>query len=701
MLYTIENLRGQVVTPKEPWSIWQDFKVPEFDNPLKFKKWANQKETKYLAYSTYCGSDDTNRVKNGNNATRMVGVVADYDCELDSEEFKKCMDRAMDLDHPPQWITRSCSGGLHVIWFFEQPILCHSNDGTVRFLKRLGKEIKADSIAPSMDWGAFQDPSKYYLLGHDWTKISEYTIRSKELHLWQYESSVTSDFKKEATEIPLEVVKEEIDKQYPGAWSGAFEVKSRGKRFWDTGASNETSAVVFPTGMRCFTGPQPFVSWKEILGPKFVSKYESDRIGGAIEKYWFDGQNYFALRDTGGYVVAGPREAQLALRADHGLKKTADKGEPLSELEKALNLIHKEKRVKAGVPFSMRKERVIKYDDEMFFNTSTVRCIEPHDSECEWGEGFPILADWMDTIFGETQLPYELGWLHYAYRNAYEGTPEKGHAHFMVGQVNTGKSLYNTKVLGKLFGGHISASSFLTGKQDTFNDHLFGKYLWTVDDETPNASKGSRISFTSKIKEHVANDEFLMNGKNKQPGRAQWCGRISVTLNDNPTDLKILPDLDMSVKDKIMIFKMNPFNKFTRGFMKQVLAEVPYFARYLHDYEIPDELLDVRFGVRAYIDPGIEEVVSADSQWAPVADLLRIFREVYFDSNQPDEADWRGNPSELLLRLSKMEKAQVLLRDMSPNRLGWGLRHLIKTGCDWVERSTRKGRNEWVIKKEK
>ena len=110
-------------------------------------------------------------------------------------------------------------------------------------------------------------------------------------------------------------------------------------------------------------------------------------------------------------------------------------------------------------------------------------------------------------------------------------------------------------------------------------------------------------------------------------------------------------------------------------------------------------MVDVRFGVKAYIDKSIEEVVSADSQWAPVADLLRIFRMIYFDSDNKDESDWQGNPSELLLRLSKIEKAQILLKEMTPNRLGWGLRHLLKSGCEWLERSTRKGKNEWVIKK--
>ena len=76
-----------------------------------------------------------------------------------------------------------------------------------------------------------------------------------------------------------------------------------------------------------------------------------------------------------------------------------------------------------------------------------------------------------------------------------------------------------------------------------------------------------------------------------------------------------------------------------------------------------------------------------------------MFREIYFDDNNPDEKDYVGTTSDLMMRLGGIERAKILLKDVNPNRLGWGLRHLLKIGCDWVERGQAKGRNEWVIKK--
>jgi hypothetical protein len=430
-----------------------------------------------------------------------------------------------------------------------------------------------------------------------------------------------------------------------------------------------------------------------------VKQFEIGRIGKAIERYWYDGKNYFIRLDNGGHFMAGAAEAALDLKGRYGLSPRKEKHEVMSEVERGLFMIHNEKRVKAALPFPMIQERIVEYDGDRYFNTATVKPIVPADGEQKWGENFPIIADWLETIFGEEQLQYEIGWLHYAYRGAVDGKPEKGHAHFLVGEPNCGKTLYNTTVLAGLFGGHIKASEYLVGKNDNFNEHLFTKFLWTVDDEAPNSSRAMHTSFTAKIKEHVANNEFLMHGKFKTPGRAKWSGRLSITLNDDPTSLRILPDLDMSVKDKVMIFRMKPFGKFTRCFKGKIEKELKYFAKYVYDYEIPDEMLDVRFGVQAYIESSISQIAQADSQWSSIVELLRMFRDIYFDDNNPDESDWVGTASELMMRLAGIERAQILLKDVTPKRLGWGFQHLLKVGCEWIERGNTRGKNEWVIKK--
>ena len=151
----------------------------------------------------------------------------------------------------------------------------------------------------------------------------------------------------------------------------------------------------------------------------------------------------------------------------------------------------------------------------------------------------------------EEQMKHELDWLAYAYKNAYEGKPKRGHAHFLAGPPNCGKTLYNTQVLGQLRGG-IKASDYLTGKSEwteTFSSTVLGSSM-----TRHLASNAMHTVLTARLKEHIANDTFLINGKFKKSG-VFWRGRISCTLNDDPVSTRLLPDLDMSIKDKLMVFK--------------------------------------------------------------------------------------------------------------------------------------------------
>ena len=325
--------------------------------------------------------------------------------------------------------------------------------------------------------------SKYYSLGHGWKRVSKEPVPASWLYHLQYETSKAVDFETNGVEIPLEDIKAEIDIQYPELWKGAFQEGSRGIYFWaPVPGTNPSAAVVRPTGMQCFSGIQPFYTWAEILGPRFVSQYETGRIGKCIEKYWYDGKGYFIEDDYGGFIHAGKDEAFLDLQARHNITNQRGRRDNLSEAQRALFQIHTSKRVEAPVPFVFVNDRIVKHEGREYFNTSRVKPIEPSNSEGAWGEDFPVISNWLEKMFGKEQLKWELAWLAYAYQGALRGQPRKGHAHFLVGPPNCGKTLYNTQVLGNLFGGHMKCSEYLIGRTE-FNDHLFETGFWTVDDE--------------------------------------------------------------------------------------------------------------------------------------------------------------------------------------------------------------------------
>ncbi|MAT87245.1 MAG: hypothetical protein CL532_01660 [Aestuariivita sp.] len=679
-LSTIPNLRSNLVTRKHIDEIVSlKFDLPRFRSQAEYKRWASQPQTKYLAYNCVEAADPHQRLNKDNPPKFLKGFCVDWDAKLTDLEYDECVGRMMDSAYPANWISRSYSGGLHAVYFFEGEILCHGKSATEKFLRRAAKEMNFDGLARKFDKGNFLDPFSYVLYGSDWKEIdAESRIDLKTLHYWQYESSSDRDFD-DGVIIPLDVVKAEIDQRFPGAWDGPFREGSQGVRFWDPTADNPRAAVVRERGFQCFTGDRGFMRWVDVFGTDFVRDYEVNRIGEAIVHYWFDGKNYFVEDGNGGFVVSGRDDTKLDVMGRHGLSDRPRREDNLSEARRAMYQINTGKRVEAGIPFVFTKSRIVKHEGQRYFNTSRIKPLTPADGDPEWGEGFPTIVSWMETMFGEEQLKHEIGWLSYAYRHAYAGAPKRGHAHFLVGPPNTGKTLYNKSVLGGLFGGGIKASEYLCGK-DSWTDYLFEYGMWLVDDEAPSESASMHTAFTAKLKEHVANDTFLINGKYMKSGRAFWRGRISITLNDDPISMRLLPDLDMSIKDKVMIFKCNSGFRFTAETKSKVDSELPHFARWLLNYEIPSTKDFERFGVQAYINPALENMAKADSRYSHITELMNMFRDTLADDA------WEGTTSELLVVLGANENNRILLRDMNPRKLGWGLNHIFSKGHDWLSK---------------
>mgnify|MGYP001002992402 CR=1 FL=1 len=687
-LFSLPNLTASQVEQTEPWKI--DFTIPDFqgesvaERARNYKKWATKPTTQYGAHSTAEGVDPNRRVSSQNPMRNLHGVSADWDVELDDDEYEKAVAKMIDGEYPVNYVSRSFSGGIHAVWFFESPVYVHGNNWKDRFLTRIAKELKLEKLVAGFDMGNFK--RQHYLLhGFDWRPVAkDSVIDASLLSYWQFEESKSSDFRDgSGPAIPLDKVKEKIDEIWPdNAWPGEFREGARGPTYWDPGGQHRSvdSAVVRETGMQVFNMAKGFYSWAEIVGTAFVREYEVGRIGDAIQSYWYDGRNYFIQDGAGGFFMTNKDDCLLDLECRHDLSARPGRHENVSEARRALNQIQITKKVEAGLPFCFVKSPIVNYENKRYYNTARVYPLQAADSSAKFGEGFPMIAKWMNHMLGSDQLDHELAWLSHAYTNAVKGKPKRGHAHFLVGPPNCGKTLYNTVVLGGLFGGGIKASDYLTGKSE-WTDHLFEYGMWLVDDEAPTASSAMHTAFTARLKEHIANDTFLINGKFKKSGRVFWRGRISVTLNDDPVSMRLLPDLDMSIKDKLMVFNCNDGFEFTKDIKKTVTSELPAFAAWLLAYDIPEEMQDVRFGVQSYIHKGLEERSRADSRYAHIIELMNMFKRTLKDDA------WEGTSTELMVIMNANENNRILLKELSARKLGWGLNHMVSKGFNWINRS--------------
>jgi hypothetical protein len=697
-LYAIPNTTSGVVNRQNPWDFDQS-DLPEHDSKKEYREWEALSSTKGCLFSAVEAFIPTQRVTKENPPRRLHGVVVDYDQAMDAEEYKAFMSRVIDGDHPAAYVSRSFSGGAHLVFLFEKPMPVPDKKHLGRLLNRIKKELKLTALARGFDEACFKNLYTYYSLGHDWSKVSEQTIGENVLYHWCYETSKTDDYAGAALEIPMDEVATEMEKRFPGELPD-MQNGQRCRYFWgDVQSVSTSSCIVRPEGITVFTdvADKPFYSWAEILGNDFVRKFQEDRIGGCIANYWFDGKDYIQDEEDG-YRTLSKDSLQLALECRFSINRNRPRGGGPSEMNRAIYAIEEMKYVDGLLPFVYNNERIVEYRNKSYFNTASVRPLAPAEGEAgDWGNGFPLLADWMEIMFGEEQLRCELAWLGYAYRNALAGAPKKGHAHFLVGPPNCGKTLYNTTVLADLFGGHMKATEYFLGKIH-FNNYLFDEGLWTIDDSAPASDKKNQDEFTSLIKEFVANDEFSINAKFKKPGRVKWLGRLALTLNDDPESIRLIPDLGMSISDKLMVFLCRPFNKFTQAFRGQIRAELPSFARWLCAQEVPEDMREVRFGVTAYLNETIKLMHQASGELETYIAILDWLRAKVCNADIPGREDyWEGTAGEIM-RLAESEGARALTRSLSPTSLGIGLNKLYLQGAMGLDRvKTRSNRTLWKV----
>jgi len=121
--------------------------------------------------------------------------------------------------------------------------------------------------------------------------------------------------------------------------------------------------------------------------------------------------------------------------------------------------------------------------------------------------------------------------------------------------------------------------------------------------------------------------------------------RVSITMNDEPEDLLVLPPIDESLKDKLIVLNAHvpestPLPQSIeerRNFCYAIASELPAFVQALLNFEIPKELRSSRFGVTHYHNPRILEVLDDST---PETKLLEMIKSEIV-------GPWTGTAAEL------------------------------------------------------
>jgi len=691
----VANDRSTVAAPCVPWEFKSN--VPAFKEKEDYLKWRNDPSTEHLLFTGAIGVNPAMRCNAKTNPIRqLTAIIGDYDSNIST-----AMDASVLANAPaglqPNWLSRTFSGGRRVVWLLSEPV---AFDAVLsrRFFDIAVRELRATSLLPGLDPSCWHNPLKIYDVGVAWEKLSDEPLSTSLIHLWLTEASKQTNWSKLGElRIPLEDVAAEIERQYPGQWNGTFQVGARGSVFWEN-KSNPTAAIVTEHGMIAFSSHKLFHSWAEVLGAAFVRKYAQDKIGGAIEGVYFDGRSYYRKIDNLWQSVA-KEDFVKYLCAVKGLDSGKGKGESASETTRAEVFVQLHRRVAGVVPRVFDPRDVIDINGQRFLNIAYVRPLEPSDESQEWGANFPWCARFLETRFDDHERVVMLAWWKRFYGSALAGDLLPGHALFLVGDVNIGKTLFSNKMIGASVGGFADASSHIS-KDSEFNRELVGCALWTIDDGQVAADPVSHRKFSEAVKRVVATPTVVYRAMRQDGQSTVHNGRLLITLNYDAYSMQMIPDLETSMEEKVIVerFRSGPFPDppaacahATRPYEAAIASELPCLLRWLLDWSPPAAIMgDERLGVASYINSDMRSkaLYSGD-----VGDLLEIVA-LFVKSLPPEQGDWVGNASAFYSQASIYETTKPLIMKYSPRIIGRRFSEASRirdSGISVVDEDRRKG----------
>lgn len=398
-------------------------------------------------------------------------------------------------------------------------------------------------------------------------------------------------------------------------------------------------------------------------------------------------------------------ESQFKLRMrDRGYSTCKPEKKLISPAEEVMLEIQDRYDVHFSGPLSGRDAGFYEENGLRILVTSSPKMIDPKEGE------FPTIDQLIENMlggaeepWGESQLMTFYGWLQVACRALKARKFHPGQALALAGPVDSGKSLVQSLVTEILGGRSAKAALFLQGRTD-FNSELFGAEHLMLEDENASTSHHDRLALAAQIKGIAVNRIHPCHGKRRDIVNISPWWRLTISLNDRPDRLLVLPHLSDDIADKIILLQATkaqmPMPTETAEerdtFWKTLISEIPAFLWWLdHSFVIQPEFISSRFGVREFHHPGLLEALN---ELSPSYALLTLIDQADIwekCSNEP----WEGTALELralLMSNSRTQRDANRLLDWT-NACGQYLADLEKSSPDRVRNARNNRKRSWLI----
>lgn len=305
--------------------------------------------------------------------------------------------------------------------------------------------------------------------------------------------------------------------------------------------------------------------------------------------------------------------------------------------------------------------------------------IEPKEGDSSVIEALLMGALGLDGVEGAASMvQYERFnyWLARAARNIHQ--PGESHLNsqimMLAGPAGAGKSLLQHFIITAALGGRNNDPSRYLFGETSFNEGWVGSEHLLIEDPRPNVRTHDRLLFAQMLKALAVNQEHSLHANGKAEFTVPSRFAVSISINDDPDSLRILPKLTPDFLDKVMLLKVRhwplPMPAETPGdraaLRARITEEMPAFLHHILSLEVPDHLKDPRqrFGVLHYQNPDLAMLLSEDT---PGNELLQLLDHTVIrpeSATGPDKSLWEEDGAhdaeEYLARHPRLSQAGPL-----------------------------------------
>jgi hypothetical protein len=359
--------------------------------------------------------------------------------------------------------------------------------------------------------------------------------------------------------------------------------------------------------------------------------------------YYFPKKGKFYTQSDGGdWVPVGLEEVRRDLSANGVNRRTLD-GKMVSDQDKTLRHIQRKCLIDAAMPLAGFKAGFREVNGKRLLVTNSPKTPVPRCGDCATiSKMFREFCGVGVDPHGEEQYLVFSLWLARAFRQIHEGTPLPGHCLILAGPKAACKTMIQERIISAALGGRKAKAALVFTKDKEFTADLAETEHIYLADELISSDYRTRMSLAEKIKSFVANRFHSVHPKGVDQMTLDPRWRVTISLNDTPDRMAMLPPLDdEDLADKVILLRCYPVQRPTddgesEAWIERVLVELPAFVHEILQLKVPARLREtegVRFGFKAFRHSGLMADMAENEAEASV---MEIINKLLFWEPEPD-----------------------------------------------------------------